>query len=53
MLVTNSTSKKLRFSIVGSISEDEMEEKFAYIVQKGCSLNMDLTEGFVVSEEDD
>lgn len=40
MLITNATKFKLRFSISKSISMDEEEEAFAYIIAKDCSLNI-------------
>lgn len=53
MLITNATSKKLRFSIFRDISEDEREEKFAYIIAKECSLNIPEDDNFTVSEENE
>ncbi|GAH40259.1 unnamed protein product [marine sediment metagenome] len=40
MLITNATGFKLRFSVPRDISPDEVEEAFAYIIAKGCSLNI-------------
>jgi len=53
MLITNATSKKLRFSIMKDKSEDEMFEAFAYMIAPHCSLNLEGIENYVVSEEND
>jgi len=51
MLITNSTDKKLRLSILKAKSEDEMYEAFAYVIAPGCSLSLSGDENYVVSEE--
>lgn len=51
MLITNATSKKLRFSILKPKSESEDYEAFAYIMATGCSLSLPDNENFEISEE--
>ena len=40
MLITNATEFKLRFSVMAAISIDDEAESFAYIIAKGCGLNI-------------
>lgn len=52
MFITNSTDKKLRFSAMKDKSEDEQYEAFAYVIAKGCSLNISEDDYVISSEED-
>jgi len=52
MLITNFTSKKLRFSIFKDISEDSSEEAFAHVIAPKCSFNLSGDFDYVVTEED-
>lgn len=51
MLITNATGKKIRLSVTRDISEDDVEEKFAYIIQKECGLHIPDKEDYIISIE--
>lgn len=51
MLVTNGTGRKIRISQFQAINEDEEIESFAWILGKGTSLSIDLTESFTITLE--
>ena len=52
MLITNATGRKIRLSVFRDISEDEIEEKFAYIIADECSLALNGDENYRISLEE-
>ena len=53
MFITNATGKKIRISELQAISEDEEREIFAWVIENGCGLSINLPERFVISIEKD